>query len=77
MSCDGNTRAYCERAGARIAPALGISPAEATELLLQIHELGTTRAEQALISRKDGGGQGAAARQAALTARASNAEAAR
>jgi hypothetical protein len=72
MSCDYNTRAYCERAGARIAPALGISPAEATELLLQVHELGTTRAEQALASRKDGGGQRVAARQAALTARAAD-----
>src|SRR6266545_5011523 len=72
MSCDNNTRAYCERAGARIAPALGVSPAEATELLLQVHELGATRAEQALASRREGGGQGVAARQAALTARAAD-----
>src|SRR6266545_2531847 len=72
MSCDNNTRAYCERAGARIAPALGVSPAEATELLLQVHELGATRAEQALASRREGGGQGVAARQAILTARAAD-----
>ncbi|KPV46581.1 hypothetical protein SE17_43175, partial [Kouleothrix aurantiaca] len=52
--------------------ALGVSPAEATELLLQVHELGATRAEQALASRREGGGQGVAARQAVLTARAAD-----
>src|SRR5688572_16914503 len=72
MSCDNNTRIYCEQAGARIAPALGVSPAEATALVLQVHEMGTIRSRQVLAARKGSTGQGAADRQAALAGRAAD-----
>ena len=46
MSCDQATKAYCERAGAVVAPAFGGDAGSAAGALLQIQELAATRAAE-------------------------------
>lgn len=73
MSCDQATKAYCERAGAVVAPAFGGDAGGASGALLQIHELATTRAAEARGGRR--GANDARSRIAALQAKAGDEQA--
>ncbi len=73
MSCDQATKAYCERAGAVVAPAFGGDAGSAAGALLQIQELAATRAAEERGGRR--GASGTQARIAALQAKAGDEQA--
>lgn len=54
MSCDTSARAYCTHIGHQIAPILGMAPPEARAVLLELHELATTRVEAATPAQRSG-----------------------